>query len=193
LRPQMRRHLRPVGLVFRQGRHPFGTQPTVPHHHQAVRCQRGTHLFQHLDETVDGVGWPAFRPAQIADGVKCPICIGMTINNQQPVHGFCQGNPTTFCTFSTGATFAAGCVGTVFCANGSSSSECTRLPAGSTIVAVTKIIRLFFTVCLLWLWKKRPNNGRSPMTGTLSLVLFTVEVIKPPSTTVWLAQTFTVV
>ena len=41
--------------------------------------------------------------------------------------------------------------GMVLCANGSSSSECTRLPAGSTMVAVTKIIRFFFWETLDWL------------------------------------------
>src|ERR1700722_1072169 len=40
---------------------------------------------------------------------------------------------------------SGGCAGMLAGLNGSSSSECTRLPAGSTIVAVTKIIRFFFT------------------------------------------------
>src|SRR5258708_5188212 len=62
--------------------------------------------------------------------------------------------------------------GTPVLANGISSSECSRLPAGSIMVGVTKIMR-------------------SPSTGTLSLSLVTFSAIKPPSTTVWPSQTTT--
>ena len=59
------------------------------------------------------------------------------------------------------------------------------------MVAVTKIIRFFFCVVLLWLWNRRPTSGRSPSAGTLSLIVCTCEEISPPMTTVWLSQTFT--
>src|SRR6185437_2607170 len=125
------------------------------------------HFFQHFDKTINGIGRLAGRRTQFPNRMKCPVCVGVSVNNQQPVHGL-AGGIRTFSTVSVILPPFSGCVGIAFCANGRSSSECTRLPAGSTMVAVTKIIRFFLIVYLLWLWKRRPTIGRSPMTGTLS-------------------------
>ena len=142
-------------------RHALNAQAAIPNHNQMRRLQRRPHFFEHLGEPINGVRRPAFGPPQVSDGVKCPIRIGMAINNQQPVHWADWIGITIVFSEPVGAIFSAGCVGTVLCANGSSSSVCTRDPAGSTMVAVTKIIRLFLVVTLLWLWNKRPNEGMS--------------------------------
>src|SRR5205085_1061311 len=63
--------------------------------------------------------------------------------------------------------------GMVVCAKGISSSEWRRLPAGSIIVGVTKMRRFFLMLCDDSLRKRRPASGKSPSSGTLSLVLVT--------------------
>src|SRR5258708_3299409 len=74
-------------------------------------------------------------------------------------------------------------------ANGISSSEWNRLPAGSMIVGVTKMTRFFLLVALDSLRNKGPRRGSPPSTGPLFLILVTSWVIGPPRTTVCPSQT----
>src|SRR5271154_4171342 len=135
------------------------------------RPDRRAHFRQHFNEAVNGVRRRSRRRAQFADRVKRAICAGVSVNNQQPFHKnnpriFFKGpsstkiNPAHLSSDSVegvptkggaiGFTVwvvcpaSGGCGGMVAGLKGSSSSEWTRLPAGSTIVAVTKIIRFFF-------------------------------------------------
>src|SRR5438552_315838 len=51
--------------------------------------------------------------------------------------------PFIYCAAGSGNAAEARCAGTTFGLKGISSSECSRLPAGSMMVGVTKIIRFF--------------------------------------------------
>src|SRR5439155_18904371 len=97
-----------------------------------------------------------------------------------------------FTTFLSEAKAPGGCGGMELWAKGISSSECIGFPAGSMMVGVMKIMRFFLDVFFDSVRKNRPKKGRSPSTGTLSLMLVTFSEMRPPRATVWPSQTLTV-
>ena len=56
------------------------------------------------------------------------------------------------------------------CANGISSSECKRLPAGSMMVGVTKMTRFFLLRFEDSTAEQLPDKRKVPRIGTLSLI-----------------------
>ena len=90
--------------------------------------------------------------------------------------------PSTRSTRLSGMTYSVGDFGMTT----GSDADCFRIctPAGSTSRAVTKISRFTLTLRSDVLRKNMPMSGKSPRSGTLSLIFRMSSVISPPMTTV---------
>ena len=84
------------------------------------------------------------------------------------------------------------CGGMVDGSNGRSDPVWTGFPAGSTIVGVTKSTTCLFVREAGLFSKRRPNNGMSPRTGILLVILLKLSETKPPSISVCPSSTVAV-
>jgi hypothetical protein len=73
-----------MGFVFRQKLHPLGSQPAVPDRNQMGGLEKGLHLAQHPNETIDRIRRLPCRGTQLPYRVKRAIGISMSVYDEKP-------------------------------------------------------------------------------------------------------------